>query len=170
MKYLRAPTANLTHLFKKASLPDKFALVLSSWFGAGLLPVMPGTFGTLAGLPLAIALAYLGPMAGAYVLFFFVLLAVWVSERSARALEKEDPAEVVIDEVAGLLVTLFLLPATGLNLCLGFVLFRVFDILKPYPAGRLEKIGGGPGIVLDDLVAGVYGNVCLRLLTYAFGL
>jgi len=151
-------------IFKEASLPDKFALVLSSWFGAGLLPVIPGTFGSLAGLPLALALAYLGPMAGAYALFFFILLAVWVSGRSAGTLEREDPAEVVIDEVAGLLLTLFLLPATGFNLCLGFVLFRLFDILKPYPAGRLEKIGGGAGIVLDDLLAGVYGNVCLRLL------
>jgi len=168
MKYFRPPTQNAIPLFHKASFPDKLALVLSSGFGLGLLPVMPGTFGTLAGLPLAIALARLGPMAGAYVLFFFVLLAVWVSERSARALEKEDPAEVVIDEVAGLLLTLFLLPATGLNLCLGFILFRVFDILKPYPAGRLEKIGGGAGIVLDDLVAGIYANVCIRLVTLVF--
>ena len=164
MSILRPPTPDFFGIFKRAALPDKLALVLSSWFGAGLLPVVPGTYGTLAGLPLALALAYLGPMAGAYVLFFFILLAVWVSERSAIVLGKEDPAEVVIDEVAGLLLTLFLLPATGLNLCLGFVLFRLFDILKPYPARRLEKIGGGAGIVLDDLVAGVYGNVCLRLL------
>jgi len=61
-------------------------------------------------------------------------------------------------------MTLFLLPATPFNLCLGFILFRLFDILKPYPIRRLEKIGGGAGIVLDDLLAGVYGNVCLRLI------
>mgnify|MGYP000005850058 CR=1 FL=1 len=168
MKYLRAPTANFTHLFKRADLPAKLCLVLSSCFGVGLLPVAQGTFGTLAGLPLAIALAYLGPMAAAYVLFFFVLMAIWVSGGSSRALDKEDPAEVVIDEVAGLLVALFLLPATGLTLCLGFVLFRVFDILKPYPAGRVERIGGGAGIVLDDLVAGIYANVCIRLVTLVF--
>jgi phosphatidylglycerophosphatase A len=110
------------------------------------------------------ALAHVGPMAAAYLLFFFVLLSIWTSGRSARALEKDDPAEVVIDETAGLLLTLFLLPATGFNLCLGFILFRLFDILKPFPIRRLEKVEGGAGIVLDDLLAGVYGNVCLRLV------
>jgi phosphatidylglycerophosphatase A len=170
MSCLRPPTLNFAQLFRKASLPDKLALVLSSCFGVGLIPVAQGTFGTLAAIPLAIALDRLTPMAAAYVLFFFILLAVWVSARSAGALEKEDPGEVVIDEVAGLLLTLFLLPATALNLCLGFILFRLFDILKPYPIRRLEKIGGGPGIVLDDLLAGVYGHVILRLVTYAFGL
>jgi phosphatidylglycerophosphatase A len=170
MSYLRPPTPNAIESFRKAGLLDKLALILSSCFGFGLIPLAQGTFGTLAGLPLAIALAHLGPLAGAYVLFFFVLLALWASARSARALEKDDPAEVVIDETAGLLLTLFLLPATGLNLCLGFVLFRLFDILKPYPIRRLEKVGGGAGIVLDDLLAGVYGNVCLRLIAHAFEL
>jgi len=130
--------------------------------------VAQGTFGTLAAVPLAMALAHLSPVAGAYVLFFFILLAVWVSARSAGALEKEDPGEVVIDEVAGFLLTLFLLPTTAFNLCLGFILFRLFDILKPYPIRRLEKIGGGAGIVLDDLLAGIYANVCIRIVTLVF--
>jgi phosphatidylglycerophosphatase A len=164
MSYLRAATPNFIELFKKAGLLDKFALILSSWFGVAMMPVVPGTFGTLAAIPFAVAAAYLSPVAGACVLFFFILLALWVSGRSAKALEKEDPAEVVIDEVVGLLMTLFLLPATGFNLCLGFVLFRLFDILKPFPIRKLERVGGGAGIVLDDLLAGVYGNVCLRLL------
>jgi phosphatidylglycerophosphatase A len=168
MSILRPPTPNILGLFKKAGLLDKLALILSSCFGAGMIPVVPGTFATLAGVPLAIALAHLGPLAGAYVLFFFVLLAMWASERSAGALEKEDPAEVVIDEVAGLLLTLFLLPATGFNLCLAFILFRLFDILKPYPIRRLEKVGGGAGIVLDDLLAGIYANVCIRIVTLVF--
>jgi len=164
MSYLRPPTPNFLELFRKASLPEKSALILSSVFGVGLIPVAQGTFGTLTGIPLAMALARAGPMAAAYLLFFFVLLAIWTSGMSASALEKDDPAEVVIDETAGLLLTLFLLPATGFNLCLGFILFRLFDILKPYPIRRLEKVGGGAGIVLDDLLAGVYGNLCLRLL------
>jgi len=166
--YLRPPTPNVIESFRKAGLLDKLALILSSCFGIGLIPVLPGTFATLAGLPFAIALAHVGPMAAAYVLFFFVLLAIGTSDRSARALEKDDPAEVVIDEVAGLLLTLFLLPATGFNLCLGFILFRLFDILKPYPIRRLERGGGGAGIVLDDLLAGVYGNLCLRLIALVF--
>ena len=169
MSYLRAATPDFTERFKNAGVLDKFALILSSWFGVAMMPVVPGTFGTLAALPFAIVIAHLSPVAGAYALFFFILLAIWVSERSARTLAKEDPAEVVIDEVVGLLITLFLLPATGFNLCLGFVLFRVFDILKPYPIRKLEKLGGGAGIVLDDLLAGVYGNVCLRLIALVLG-
>jgi phosphatidylglycerophosphatase A len=168
MKYLRPPTPNFTELFRKARILDKTALVLSSCFGLGLMPVAQGTFGSLAGIPVAIALDRISPLAHAYFLFFFVLLAVWASERSAGALQKDDPAEVVIDETAGLLLTLFLLPATGLNLSLGFILFRLFDILKPYPIRRSEKVGGGAGIVLDDLLAGVYGNLCLRLLGIFF--
>jgi len=168
MKYLRPATPNFLELFKKAGSLDKLALILSSCFGIGLIPVAQGTFATLATLPLAMALAHLGPVAGGYVLFFFILLAIWASSGSARALEREDPAEVVIDEAAGLLLTLFLLPATGFNLCLGFVLFRLFDILKPYPIRRLEKLGGGAGIVLDDLLAGIYANLCIRLVTLVF--
>jgi len=168
MKYSHAPTSNIGELFRKADLPDKLAFVLSSCFGMGLIPVAQGTFATLAAIPLAVALSRFTPMAWAYVLFFFILLAVWVSARAADVLQKEDPGEVVIDEAAGLLLTLFLLPATALNLCLGFVLFRLFDILKPYPIRRLESLGGGSGIVLDDLLAGVYGNVCLRLIGFFF--
>jgi phosphatidylglycerophosphatase A len=170
MPYFRPATPNYLGLFKKAGLPDKLALVLSSCFGLGLIPVAQGTFGSLAAIPFAAALAHLGPVAHAYILFFFVLLAVWAAGRSAGALEKDDPAEVVADETAGQLLTLFLLPATGVNLSLGFILFRLFDILKPYPIRRSEKVGGGAGIVLDDLLAGVYANLCLRLVTCAFGL
>jgi len=168
MSYLRPPTPNAIESFRKADSPAKFALAVSSCLGVGLIPVAQGTFGALAGIPLAIALARLSPLAGAYVLFFFTLMAIWASERSSRALGKSDPAEVVIDETAGQLLTLFLLPATGFNLCLGFVLFRLFDILKPYPIRRLERIGGGPGIVLDDLLAGIYANLCIRIVTLVF--
>jgi phosphatidylglycerophosphatase A len=169
MSYLRPATPNYLELFKKAGIPAKFAFILSSCFGLGLIPVASGTFGSLAGIPLAVALTHVGPIAHAYILFFFVLLSVWAAGRSAGALENDDPAEVVIDETAGQLLTLFLLPPTGLNLSLGFILFRLFDILKPYPIRRLEKVRGGAGIVLDDLLAGVYANVCLRLVIYAFG-
>jgi len=168
MSYLRPPTPNAIESFRKAGPLDKLALILSSCFGFGLIPVAQGTFGTLAGIPLALALARVGPMAAAYLLFFFVLLSIWTSGRSARALEKDDPAEVVIDETAGLLLTLFLLPATGFNLCLGFILFRLFDILKPFPIRRLEKVEGGAGIVLDDLLAGTYANLCIRFVTLVF--
>jgi phosphatidylglycerophosphatase A len=168
MPYLRPATPNYLGLFKKAGIPDRLALVLSSCFGLGLIPVAQGTFGSLAGIPFAVALTHVGKVAHAYILFFFVLLSVWAAGRSAGVLEKDDPAEVVIDETAGQLLTLFLLPPTGLNLSLGFILFRLFDILKPCPIKRSEKVGGGAGIVLDDLLAGVYANVSLRLIALIF--
>jgi phosphatidylglycerophosphatase A len=169
MSYLRPATPNFLGLFKKADLVARLALILSSCFGLGLIPLGQGTLGSLAGIPLAMALARLAPAAGACLLFLFILLAIWASERSSRALGKSDPAEIVIDETAGQLLALFLLPETGFNLCFGFVLFRLFDIMKPYPIRRLENLGAGPGIVLDDLLAGVYSNVCLRLIALAFG-
>jgi phosphatidylglycerophosphatase A len=98
-------------------------------------------------------------------LLFLVPLAVWSSSLSERCLGRNDPPEVVVDEVAGFLLTFFLLPLSWLTLCLGFVLFRFFDIAKPFPAGWFEKkLRGGTGIVLDDLMAGVYANFVLRLL------
>jgi phosphatidylglycerophosphatase A len=168
MKYLRSPTPNAIETFRKVGPVDKLALALSSCLGLGLIPVAQGTFGALAGIPLAIALTHLAPLTGAYLLFFFILLAIWAAGKSAGALGKGDPAEVVIDETAGQMLTLFLLPATGFNLCLGFILFRLFDILKPYPIRKLENIGGGAGIVLDDLLAGVYGYACIRVVTLIF--
>jgi phosphatidylglycerophosphatase A len=162
MKYLRPATPDFFGLFKKASLPAKSALLFSSCFGVGLIPVAQGTFGTLAAIPLAVGLASLSPLAGGSFIFFFILFAIWASDLGAKVLHKGDPSEIVIDEMAGILIALFLVPISVTIICLGFFLFRLFDILKPYPIRHLENIGGGIGIVLDDLLAGVYANLCLR--------
>jgi len=77
---------------------------------------------------------------------------------------QDDPKEVVIDEVAGFLLTIYLLPLSWLSIALGFIMFRFFDILKPFPIRRLERIGGGTGIVIDDLVAGVYASLSINIL------
>jgi phosphatidylglycerophosphatase A len=166
MRYLRPATPDFFALFKKASFPGKSALFLSSCFGLGLMPAAQGTFGTLAAIPLAVVLAHLGPLAGGCFLALFILLAVWTADLSAKVLQKADPSEVVIDEMAGFLIALFLVPVSVTNLCFGFFLFRVFDILKPYPIRRSERIGGGIGIVLDDLLAGVYANLCVRFTLF----
>jgi phosphatidylglycerophosphatase A len=164
MRYLRPATPDFFALFKKTSFPGKSALFLSSCFGVGLIPAAPGTFGTIAAIPLAIGLARLGLLAGVCFLALFILLAVWTSGLSAKVLQKDDPSEVVIDEMAGFLIATFLVPVSFANLCFGFFLFRLFDILKPYPIRHSEKIGKGIGIVLDDLLAGVYANLCLRFI------
>ena len=98
---------------------------------------------------------------GLIALFF---LAVWSAEAVAKAENQHDPAHVVIDEVMGVAVSLAFVPWTLYTIAAGFVLFRVFDITKPFPARRSEKLPGGWGIVMDDVVAGIYANIVLRFL------
>lgn len=165
----RSDTLSLRESFRKAGSFEKLALCLALWFGAGLMPKMPGTFGTLAAVPIALVMNDLGAFYQILVLVIFIPTAVWSSGLSQRLLGRNDPPEVVIDEVAGLLLTIFLLPTSWITLCLGFTLFRLFDILKPFPIRRLHKgVRGGTGIVLDDILAGIYANLCLRLAIYLF--
>ena len=154
--------------YGKADFFGKLALSLSLWFGVGLTPKMPGTFGTLASVPLAIIMIHLGTFYEALFLMGFILIAFWAAGRSQKLLGRDDPQEVVIDEVAGFLLTVSFLPLSWLSLSLGFLLFRFFDILKPFPISSLEKIRGGGGIVLDDLLAGVYANLCVRIFLFIF--
>ena len=164
MPYIRHRTKDAAGSFHRADFEGKLAFTFSSALGAGFFPVAQGTVGTLVGIPLVILWAHLDPLAGGVLVFLFIVLSVWASQVTCTLLEREDPAEVVIDEVAGILITFYLLPFSWHYLCFGFVLFRVFDILKPFPARRLEKLKGGFGIVADDLMAGVYANLCLRIL------
>ncbi len=154
--------------FRKAleqtDIPGKVALCLSTWFGLGLMPKAPGTFGTLGAVPLLLGLHGLGTISTALGTGVLIVIAIWSSGLTQRILGRHDPSEVVIDEVAGLLLTFFLVPLSWLGLILGFILFRLFDILKPYPIKRLEKISGGTGIVLDDLLAGLFANLALRVI------
>lgn len=161
----QSDTFILRESFSRADPRQKLALCLSLWFGAGLMPVAPGTFGTLAALPIAVFKNNFGTFYEVLILAIVILVAVWASGVSEKLLGRVDPSEVVIDEVAGFLMTIFLLPASWLNLTLGFFLFRFYDILKPFPIGTLERrVKGGAGIVVDDLLAGVYGNLSVRVL------
>ncbi len=144
------------------------AILVATLFGAGRSPIVPGTVGTLAALPLAIAAQRLLPawwfLAAAAGL---ALLGVWASGVTARHLARHDPGPVVIDEAAGIFVTLLFQPPgthTLLFYSAGFLLFRLMDIIKPPPARGAERLPGGWGIVMDDLIAGVYANLALRLL------
>jgi phosphatidylglycerophosphatase A len=156
--------------FRRTGIKGKMVLVLSSWFGSGFAPVAPGTFGTLAAIPLVMGFGFLGPWAAFLCVVGISALAVWVSQKAESLFAKKDPSQVVIDEVAGLSVTMFLVPLSWLSICLGFFLFRFFDILKPWPVNRAEKLPGGFGIVLDDLVAGVYAQLFLRGILAFIGL
>lgn len=155
--------------YRQSGAFGKAVLALSTWFGVGFLPKVPGTLATVAGSPLVWLMDRLGGLLGAVFLAAFLALALFGADRCEKMAGRDDPREIVIDEVAGFLVALFLVPLSWLNLSLGFILFRVFDIWKPFPLRRAEKLGGGLGIVLDDILAGIYANVCLRVFQYLFG-
>ena len=141
------------------------AVLAATLFGAGRAPVVPGTFGTLAALPAAVLLSLWLPSWGfAVATGVLSAIAIATSGVAARAMGLKDPRPVVIDEAAGLFVTLLYLPAGPLTFALGFVLFRVMDVVKPPPARRAEGLPGGWGIVVDDLIAGAYANGALRIL------
>ena len=155
--------------FRQSGALGRAVLALSTWFGVGFLPAAPGTFASVAGSPLVWLMDRLGGLLGAVFLAAFLALAFFSADRAGKLTGQDDPREIVIDEVAGFLVALFLVPLSWLNLSLGFILFRVFDIWKPFPLKRAEKLGGGLGIVLDDLLAGLYANLALRLIRWALG-
>ena len=154
-------------VFHRSGISDKTALFLATWCGMGLIPFAPGTFGTLGALPFAVALSYFPVPFRAAFLLIFLVIAVWASGRAQSLLGKSDPPEVVIDEVGGFLVATWLFRPSWANLAGAFLLFRFFDILKPFPVGFLDrKLRGGLGIVLDDIAAGGYAWACLALVHF----
>lgn len=134
------------------------AVLIATWFGAGLLPKVPGTWGSAAALPFAWGLAAWGgaPLLAAATLLCF-LVGWWASATYVDITGGEDPGEVVVDEVAGQWITLLPAPLDPLTYLVGFLAFRLFDIWKPWPVGWADRrIGGGLGIMVDDVLAGLY--------------
>ncbi len=156
MSKTRSDNLSILDIFRESVFSEKIAFVLSTWFGSGLVPYASGTSGTLAAVPLILLLDSLGIKNNVFTVLIAVAIAVWSSDRTRVLLGKNDPSEVVIDEVVGFLLAMTLLPQTWPALCLCFVLFRIFDILKPFPIKHLETLKGGFGIVMDDLLAGLY--------------
>ncbi|MGB4333285.1 MAG: phosphatidylglycerophosphatase A [Chromatiaceae bacterium] len=134
-------------------------------FGAGLSPLAPGTAGTLIAIPLYLVLQVLPPLGYLLVLAILFLVGLWACDKTARELSASDPGAIVWDEILGFLVTMALAPPGWIWILLGFILFRLFDILKPWPIGALDRrIKGGLGILLDDLVAGLMAWGILHLV------
>ena len=143
------------------------AVFIASFGYVGYFPIAPGTAGSLAALALFAFIRWIGvPMIelGAIVAVFAI--GVWAASGTEAALGRKDPGIVVIDEVLGMLITLALLPVSIPGVIAGFLLFRVFDVIKPYPAAQLEHLHGGLGIMADDAVAGLYSYLVLRLLMW----
>jgi phosphatidylglycerophosphatase A len=131
----------------------------------GYVPIAPGTFGSAAGLIVFAAARWFGlPVVEPVVIVVLFVVGVWSSNVAERHFGGVDPAPVILDEVVGMLITLAFIPVSVTGALVGFLLFRLFDVVKPWPANRLEALHGGLGIMADDAMAGVYGNLALRLL------
>jgi phosphatidylglycerophosphatase A len=158
------PTSTDAAASPRGGLLDGLATVVATGLGSGYSPLAPGTAGSAVGLLLFWPMRGLSPLALALAIALVSAAGVAAASRVARRAGQEDPGRVVVDEVAGMWVTLWLLPATPLLAALGFVAFRVMDVWKPWPARDLERLPGGWGIMADDLMAGVYANLLLRVL------
>jgi len=144
---------------------NHFFLFLATGFGVGYSPVAPGTLGTLIAIPVYYFLSNISSPLYEITLIGFFFLSVWISENAEIFFGKKDDQRIVIDEIVGFLITMLWVLKTLPFIIMGFFLFRFFDILKPFPIRRMErKLKGGFGVVLDDVAAGVYANIILRLI------
>ena len=145
-----------------------FILFLATGFGSGYSPIIPGTAGTLAAIPVFLILSAIPSLIYEITLLTFFFLAVWISEKAQAYWGVKDDRRIVIDEIVGFLVTVLWVPRSFFFILLGFFFFRFFDIVKPPPIRLLERANGGYGVVLDDVLAGIYANVALHLIQFIF--
>ncbi len=139
--------------------------LLATFFYLGRAPAMPGTVGTLGAIPLVFLFSLFGLYGYMGAVFVFALIAIYVAEQYEQAVQNHDPKEIVIDEVVGFLITMFWLPLTWQAFLAGFILFRVLDIIKPFPISAIDRrANGGFGTVTDDIVAGVIANLVLQFV------
>jgi phosphatidylglycerophosphatase A len=156
-----------------SSSPGRFtrrtrvALIIATGFGAGLTPLAPGTAGTVVGLLFYRAIALMAPWLQLLTIATFTAIAIWAADHAGRHFGHADDPRIVSDEIAGLLVTLALVPVSLKAMIAGFVLFRIFDELKPWPASYFDrKVKNGLGNVMDDVFAGIYGRGCIALVLW----
>ena len=139
------------------------ALTIATVFGIGYLPIAPGTFGSAVGLLVWAVVPQTAAAQGAAIAVLFAI-GCWSGSVAEHHFGRIDPGQVVIDEVMGMLITLFLNPVGWAGALVGFVVFRVADIVKPYPSNRLERLPGGVGVMADDGMAAIYANLGLRAM------
>jgi len=146
-------------------MKERIILWLASGLGLGLAPIAPGTFGTLLGVGIYYLIGSISVWIYLLVLASIFVLAVWLSNQAEQILLTRDPQLVTIDEVVGYLITMLSFPVQGKWIFLGFLLFRIFDIAKIYPASYFDRMGKrGLAVVMDDVVAGIYANLSLQVI------
>jgi len=142
---------------------------LSLGFGSGLMPKAPGTFGTLAAIPLYFFISHLNLTGYLAITFVVSVVGIYLCAYTSKALGVHDHSGIVIDEIAGYFITMIAVPFDWLWVVAGFVLFRFFDVLKPWPISWIDKhVHGGFGIMLDDVLAGFFAFICLHTIIYFF--
>lgn len=144
---------------------DKIAYLLSTGFYVGKLPIAPGTFGTLVAIPLILVYWDKGILAQISISLAVFFVGIWASTVVSQNFSNDDPDFVVIDEIAGLMVSMIGIKPTWEYILIAFILFRIFDILKPFPIKRFEKLEAGLGIMADDVVAGIYVLILMHIIT-----
>jgi phosphatidylglycerophosphatase A len=159
------------------TLSDYLALSIATC-GVGYLPLMPGTFGSVLGIGIFLILTQITTASSLFALVFVSILAItfsgiWAASRTEKLSGRKDPGKVVVDEVAGQMIallplTLFSVQPLTRGVIVSFIFFRLFDIVKPYPAGRFERLKGGLGIMSDDLMAGAYAAVITSVVITFF--
>jgi phosphatidylglycerophosphatase A len=142
---------------------ERLIRIIATGFGSGYAPIAPGTAGTIIGIPVYLAVSHFSWPFYLMTLIIFSFLAIYVSREAEKIFNEKDSQRIVIDEIVGLLFTLFLVSPTVVHIALGFALFRLFDIIKIPPADLCQKLPGGYGIVADDVAAGIYANVILLI-------
>jgi phosphatidylglycerophosphatase A len=152
-------------------MKKRLAILLATVGYVGHFPIAPGTAGSAAGLLLYAVLRFVSspPELDVVVIVLVVVLfaaGCWAGSVAERHYGRTDPGYVVLDEVVGMLITLLLVPVSITGAIVGFFLFRLFDIVKPFPARQCERLYGGVGIMTDDVIAGIYGNLTLRLIVW----
>ena len=145
----------------------KLITFLATGFGSGLAPFAPGTFGTLVGVVICLLCLPLPWPLRLLTVLTLSALSIYVAQRAEKIYQKKDDQRIVIDEIVGFQITMLPVAITILHLGVGFVLFRIFDILKPFPINNLQRLPGGWGVVIDDVAAGIYAAVILFALNYA---
>ncbi len=148
---------------------DNIVLFIAQGAYSGRVPIAPGTAGTVVGVLLYILLKDLGSLWYCIAYTAVAALGSLAAGRADDLLGTKDSPSIVIDEIAGFLIAMFLIPFSWGYVVAGFILFRFFDILKPWPLKRLQDVPGGPGVMLDDLGAAVYTNVMLQIAWIFFG-
>ena len=146
---------------------NRLAVLLATSLGAGYFPVAPGTAGSAVGVVIYLLTRHRSAPEQIGLLAVISVVGVWAASVAARHFGRDDPGPVVIDEVAGQLLTLLLTGVGAGGAIVGFFLFRVLDIFKPWPARQFESLHGGLGIMADDLMVAVYGNLLIRLFVLA---